>query len=265
MGNGLVKRDLTQRSTKTVVPRVLRAKGKITFADHLWVFWDLYAALVCTFVCIGAIVISITSGDFKLLEVLGGALFSVPLWISVGDRIDIETSSEYKKERRGVKRTYSERKQQCLYERNRKLAPHRSDRKHRYLDVKYTQYSVWADREGGDLVFSILAHGPEGYIRFRHTKKTKKGYAGEYATDAKLRLSQPKLSDVQDTIVKLDEQAQLLEKQSYDQEVEKRELDRLVLLSRRPESSEKVLERHYIEEQNRQSRQAIDRDYQVTD
>jgi len=256
MGTSLVKRDLTKRSTKTVVPRVLKQKGQITFLDHMWVYWDVYTATFFVLWFIGLSVVSIVEKDFKLIEFFVSLVFGLIFCGVVAERL----------ESRSDERKYWYRKQQCLYERNRKLAPHRDQRAKRYQDVKYTQYSVWADREGQDLVFTILGHEPGWtYLRFRHTKKTKKGYAGGHESMAGVRLTQPKLVDVQDAIIKLDEQAELLEKQSYEQGCEKRELDRLVLLSRRPESSEKVIERHYLDEVERENARALARDYQVTE
>lgn len=247
--------------TRTVIPRSLIRKQKLSWGERLWVYFDAIISIPCLFILIGSIYMSFAKDDFWAAHCLLSFFIGLPFFIRMVMKIDRPDED------------YADRKRLLQYDKARRSAAHARDRRGRYTDVRYDQYSVWTEQQQDEIVFSILKHTPPQIWSadndvhwFKWTaSKTKKGYAGEYESDANMRLVNPTYERVQAQASKLDETAAELEQKSYLEAVRRHEIRKLALAARRPEGPQRVVNKIKEEDTERTLERAISREYQPSE
>lgn len=246
-----------------MIPRSLVRKNKLTWADRLWVYYELWVLIPCVLGLAFSTWASFHYDDFWAAHIIGFTLLGLPFFFVFVGKCDNPTED------------WDDRRKLALYDKARKSAPHKDERRRRYADVEYDQYSVWTERQNDEIVFSILKHVPP-VTTFSDTKgdshwfkytasKTKKGYAGEFTGVAEIRLTSPTFAAVQENITKLDETAAELERKSYMEGVRRAELEKLTLASRRPEGPARVVRKIQETDDERALEHAIAREYQPSE
>lgn len=256
----IVRRDLRPTLSRTVIPRALARKQKLTWGERLWVYFDAVIAIPCLFILLGSIYMSVAKDDFWAAHMILSFIIGTPFFIRMVMKIDSPDES------------WADRKRLLEYDKARKAAAHSAERKGRYTDVRYEQYSVWTEQQHDEIVFSILKHTPPEpfpepeahWLKWTATK-TKKGYAGEQESDASMRLVNPTYERVQAQAAKLDETAAELEQKSYLEAVRRAEISKLALTARRPEGPKRVVKDLKDKDHERTLEHAITRDYQPSE
>jgi len=252
--------------SRSLVPRSLARKNKLSLIDKAWVYYDSLIFFPALITCLGSMYVLIASQDWTWVGWLMVASFIVgfPYFIVICNRLN-GSNVQF----------YPDRKNQALWDYSRKRAMHRRDRRGRYTDVKYDQFSVWVERQADEIVLCVLKHEmPVGFPRklrgnqhwFKwEASRTQKGYAGEYASVANVRLTTPTFDSLQEKITKLDESARELERQSYLEGVRRAELDKMAFAARKPEGPARHVKVIKSEDSERVLEHAIARDYQPSE
>lgn len=265
MANLVRRSDVTKARRQYILPKDL-TKRKLSLKERAYIWWDAATAVIATGALALGIVLEaqVPSTPQKIeatvmekgkekTEMVANPEFSeaddgvenwyeVPMIVfggiilfgylcSVGARYE-NTEDSWR---------YDNRKKAVEYDRNRRLAPHAEDRIGRYLDVEYSQYSVWPTQQGDKLVFKVMEHTKpsKGFGIYTQHKFSKKGYSqGDYSDHLiySQGLSNPTLDEAIAARDKAEDTASALEQSSYTEAIDSRKVERLVHLTRRPDS-----------------------------